>query len=92
MVDASVMRNLASPEGLLQFARAEGVRPGVVKVVPVWQGHFALVLPTDESVFKSELDAVVSRPRCESVLTVCYLGREECLTVPKIEILKSSTA
>lgn len=60
-VDTSFLRNVASPDKLQEFARADGVRAGAVKVLAVWQGPFVLVVPTDSTACERELTVVVSR-------------------------------
>ena len=71
MVDAGIMRNLASPDKLLEWARLEGVREGAIQVVPVWQIPCVLVVNTDGSVDGTAMNTVVSRRWCASVSCIC---------------------
>lgn len=62
MGNASAMRNLTSPNKLVEWARADGVPQGAIRVIPVWEGHFVLVVPTCD-VRHADMDKVVSRRR-----------------------------
>lgn len=71
MVDAGIMRNLASPDKLLEWARLEGVREGAIQVIPVWQIPCVLVVNTGGSVDETAMNTVVSRRWCVTVSITC---------------------
>lgn len=63
-IDASFMRNVASPAKLREWARLGGAREGAIQVLPVWQIPCVLVLNTEGSVDETAVNTVVSRRWC----------------------------
>lgn len=61
MVDASVMRSLATRANLQALTGVKGVREGAICILPLHEQDRALVLAYAEGASPSDLDKVVSR-------------------------------